>query len=167
MSATMTPMARSAVLSPDRRYRYALTRRWRPGGQAVLWVMLNPSTADAERDDATLRRILAYSQSWGYHALTVVNLYGYRATNPRDLFTADNPVGPDNDTHIERAASGHGRIVAAWGAHARPERVAAVLALPGMQRLSALALTASGQPRHPLYLPGGLLPRPWEQGLPR
>ena len=157
----MAEMTRSAVLSECHRYRYALTRRWDEGGEAVLWVMLNPSTADAGRDDATLRRITAYSRAWGFRALTVVNLYAYRATKPRDLFTAADPVGPDNDTHIERAAAEHTRIVAAWGANARAERIADVLALPGMHRLSALALTASGQPRHPLYLPGALLPLPW------
>jgi hypothetical protein len=153
-------MHRVAVLSPCCRYRYALTRRWGQG-EAVLWVMLNPSTADAEHDDATLRRIVAYSQAWGYRALTVVNLYAYRAARPRDMFAAADPVGSANDTHISRAAAEHTRIVAAWGAHARADRIAAVLNLPGMQNLNALALTASGQPRHPLYLPGGLFPRPW------
>ena len=153
-------MERSAVLSPCRRYRYALARRWGEG-EAVLWVMLNPSTADAERDDPTLRRVIGYSRAWGFSALTVVNLYAYRATDPRYLFAAPDPVGPDNDTHLTRAAGEHARTVAAWGAHARPERIAAVLALPGIRTLTALALTASGQPRHPLYLRGDLTPHPW------
>lgn len=160
MSATTTAMTRCAVLSACGRYRYTLHRRWGVG-EAVLWVMLNPSTADAERDDATIRRITGYAQAWGYGALSVVNLYAYRATRPREMFAAPDPVGPDNDLHITRAAAEHGRIVAAWGAHARPERIAAALTLPGMHRLGALALTATGQPRHPLYLPAGLFPRPW------
>jgi hypothetical protein len=158
-------MHRGAVLSPCRRYRYALTRRWGQG-DAVLWVMLNPSTADAEHDDATLRRITAYSRAWGHGALTAVNLYAYRAAKPREMFAAADPVGPDNDAHLTRAAAGHARIVAAWGAHARPDRIAAVLALPGMGSVTALALTASGQPRHPLYLPAGLFPRPWAPSPP-
>lgn len=159
-------MDRAAVLSQCGCYRYALARRWRAGGDAVLWVMLNPSTADAQRDDATIRRITAYSQAWGFRALTVVNLYARRATKPRDLFASPDPVGPDNDTHLTRAAAEHGRIVAAWGAHAHPDRIAAVLTLPGMHRLAALALTKDGQPRHPLYLPAGLFPRPWAPRLP-
>lgn len=160
MNALTDAMGRSAVISACGRYRYALTRRW-ASGDAVLWVMLNPSTADAQRDDATIRRIVAYSRSWGFGAASVVNLYAYRATRPQDLFRADDPVGPDNDAQLIRAAAQHACIVAAWGAHARAERIAAVLALPGMHRLAALALTASGQPRHPLYLPGNLVPRPW------
>lgn len=160
MSAQIEGMERSAVLSPCRRYRYALTRRWGTGA-SVAWVMLNPSTADADRDDPTLRRVTAYSRAWGFSALTVVNLYAYRATDPRDLFTAPDPVGPDNDAHVIRAAATSARIVAAWGAHARADRIAAALALPGMRDLTALALTASGQPRHPLYLPARLVARPW------
>lgn len=160
MTAPVDTMQRSALISTCGRYRYTLTSRWATG-EAVLWVMLNPSTADAEHDDATLRRITTYSHAWGYGALTVVNLYAYRATRPREMFTAADPVGPDNDTHITRAAATHRRIVAAWGAHARPDRIAAVLALPGMRTPTVLALTASGQPRHPLYLRADLTPRSW------
>jgi hypothetical protein len=151
---------RSAVISEDVRYRYRLDRRWGPGPR-VVWLMLNPSTADAEQDDATIRRIRAFSQGWGFSALTVVNLYAWRTTDPAGLWTAADPVGPDNDRHIaEVCATSH--VIAAWGAHARPDRIAAVLALPGMDGLRALAVTKTGQPRHPLYLRGNLTPQPWE-----
>lgn len=122
-----------------------------------------PSTADAQRDDPTLRRVTAYTRAWGYSAPSVVNLYAYRATDPRDLFTAPDPTGPDNDRHLTEALTGH-QAIAAWGAHARPERVAAFLALhprtPNVGPLKALALTRDGQPRHPLYLPANLVPYP-------
>jgi hypothetical protein len=151
---------RSAVISEDGRYRYRLDRRWGHGPR-VVWIMLNPSTADAEQDDPTLRRITAFSRGWGFSALTVVNLYAWRATDPADLWTASDPVGPDNDFHIaEVCATSH--VIAAWGAHARLDRIAAVLALPGMDGLRALAVTKTGQPRHPLYLRGDLTPQPWE-----
>jgi hypothetical protein len=150
---------RSAVISDDGQYRYRLDRRWGYGPRAA-WVMLNPSTADAEQDDATIRRIRAFSQAWGFSALTVVNLYAWRATDPAELWTAADPVGPDNDRHIvEACVTSH--VIAAWGAHARLDRIREVLALPGMDRLKALALTQSGQPRHPLYLRGNLKPEPW------
>lgn len=155
-------LTRSAVISDDGLYRYRLDRRWNSGAR-VAWIMLNPSTADAEQDDATIRRIRGFSQGWGFGALTVVNLYAWRATDPADLWTAPDPIGPDNDRHIaEVCATSH--VIAAWGAHARPDRIAAVLALPGMDGLRALAVTKTGQPRqprHPLYLRGDLTPQEW------
>jgi len=157
-------MARGAILSDDGLYRYALTREWDTGPTATF-IMLNPSTADAYSDDATIRRCVNYARSWGCGALLVVNLYGLRATDPRELWKAKDPVGPECDVHIVEAVGmareSGGPVVAAWGAHARPDRIAAVLELPGIQPLSALAVTATGQPRHPLYLRRGLTPQPW------
>lgn len=157
-------VARSAVVSDDGVYRYRLERRWAPGF-TVCWVMLNPSTADADTDDPTLRRIVGFSRRMGFGRAVVVNLYAYRATDPRELWRAADPVGPDNDRHIREVLAGH-VVVAAWGAHAKPGRIARFLAVhaqsPGAGRLHALAVTASGQPRHPLYLRGDLHPQPWE-----
>jgi hypothetical protein len=150
---------RSAVISDCGLYRYRLDRRW-SDGPTVAWLMLNPSTADARAEDATSRRIQAFSRSWGYGALTVVNLYAWRATDPRELWRTADPVGPDNDRHITEAVAGR-TVIAAWGANARPDRITAVLALPGMDRLHALELTKDGQPRHPLYLRRDLTPQPW------
>lgn len=156
-------VTRSAVISADGAYRYRLDRRWRAGA-AVAWVMLNPSTADADAEDATSRRCAAFSRSWGFGALSVVNLYALRATDPAELWLAKDPVGPENDRYIAEALTG-AAVVAAWGAGARPGRITEVLALhaatPGAGRLHALAVTASGQPRHPLYLRASLTPVPW------
>lgn len=160
-ASTLFGPRRTARLSACGRYRYLLTREWAPGPTATF-VMLNPSTADAEHDDATIRRCLGFSRAWGCGGLAVVNLYALRSTDPAALWIADDPVGPANDRHlVDAAACTDGPLVAAWGANARPGRIAAVLALPGMDRLTALAVTKAGQPRHPLYLPGGLTPQPW------
>lgn len=154
----------SAVLSDCGRYRYRLGREWADGPTAVF-VMLNPSTADALRDDPTIRRCIGYAQRWGCGALMVANLYAWRATDPADLWTTEDSVGPENDAHlcaaVTIAAESGGPLVAAWGANARQDRIDAVLALPGMDRLAALAVTKSGQPRHPLYLKADLSPQPW------
>jgi hypothetical protein len=158
--AAVAEMQRAAEISPCGRYRYALTRRW-SHGPTVGWVMLNPSTADSLVDDPTSRRCISFVKAWGYGGLVVANLYAFRATKPADLWKAADPIGPDNDGHLQHVAAGCDRIVAAWGAHARPDRIAAVLALPGMDRLAALALTNGGQPRHPLYLRGDLVPQHW------
>ncbi|WP_405883587.1 DUF1643 domain-containing protein [Streptomyces sp. NBC_01136] len=154
----------SAILSDCDRYRYLLGREWADGPTAVF-VMLNPSTADALTNDPTIRRCLRYAQDWGCGALMVANLYAWRATDPDELWTAEDPVGPENDAHLYAAATiaveSGGPLVGAWGANARPDRIAAVLALPGMDRLSALAVTKAGQPKHPLYLKADLVPQPW------
>lgn len=169
------PVVSSAVVSGCGRYRYWLGRAWSTA-PPVTFVMLNPSTADAHADDPTIRRCVNYARAWGYGGIWVVNLYAWRATDPRDLRTADDPVGPDNNAWLTWAArtttpttataattattATGAPIVAAWGAHADPERVRTVLGLTGMHRLTALAFTKSGQPRHPLYLPGHLTPVP-------
>lgn len=156
--------SRSAVLSPDSKYRYRLDRRWSPG-PTVAWIMLNPSTADGTSDEPTLTRITRFSKGWGFGALTVVNLYAWRATDPAELWTAADPVGPANDWHILQAVTGR-EVVVAWGAHARAERVAEVLKVlaeaTGAGRPHALALTKTGQPRHPLYLRADLPLSVWE-----
>lgn len=155
---------RSALLSPDGTYRYRLDRRWGTAPSAVF-VMLNPSTADATNDDPTIRRCVGFARRWGAGGLTVVNLYAFRATFPRDLWTAADPVGPDNDTHLQEVAIHAGLdrvpIIAAWGSHAKPERVREVVQLIGFRRLKSLGVTAAGQPRHPLYLQNDAQRSPW------
>lgn len=151
---------RRAVISECGLYRYRLDRVWNDALPTAAFIMLNPSTADGLTDDPTIRRCRTFAKAWGCGSLTVVNLYAWRATDPRQLWTAGNPVGPGNNRHLTEAAE-YAPLVAAWGANARPGRIAEVLALPGMQAMTALALTKSGQPRHPLYLPNGLTPQPW------
>lgn len=152
-------------------YRYSLSRRWATGaGQRIAtFVMLNPSTADAEADDPTIRRCVGFARALGCGALRVANLYALRATRPADLWAADDPVGPDNDAWLTTCAAvaeaTGGPLVAAWGQHARPDRVRAVLRLPGMHRLSAYGVTRAGHPRHPLYLPAAADLQPWPPTL--
>ncbi|OYO21954.1 hypothetical protein CGZ93_08440 [Enemella dayhoffiae] len=153
-------MLRTAVLSADLRYRYRLERTWGEQRPPALFVMLNPSTADAAVDDPTIRRCCGFAKAWGHGGLVVVNLFAFRATDPRDLFTADDPVGPDNDRHLIEAASVAEVVVAAWGAQAPAWRVEQVLPQLG-ERVVALALTKAGHPRHPLYLPASSQPAPW------
>lgn len=122
-------MNKSAVISPCERYRYALHRRWQIGNSSVLWVMLNPSTADADIDDPTIRRCLVFSQAWSFDHLMVGNLYALRSTQPAALWTADDPVGPENDAHLRAMAKGAAQIICAWGANAKQSRADAVIAL--------------------------------------
>lgn len=147
-----------AILSPDGRYRYLLRRTWSPEVVSAVFVMLNPSTADATVDDPTIRRCMSFAREWGCGGIRVVNLYALRSTDPTQLWAVNDPVGPDNDTHLAWALdSDHSPIVCAWGTNARQDRVDAFLELAaGRERpLFALGLTKNGHPRHPLYVKGG------------
>lgn len=155
----------TALLSPDGQYRYRLGRTWGEGPRATF-VMLNPSTADATTDDATIRRCIGFARDWGMAGLDVVNLYALRSRDPRKLWDHEDPVGPDNDAHLAdialKATRSSWPVVAAWGTHAKPARVTHLRALPGMQRLLHLGITKGGAPRHPLYVAKATTPRPWE-----
>jgi hypothetical protein len=146
---------RGARIDSTGRYRYTLWRGWDPGRPRVAFVMLNPSTAGAERDDPTLRRCIRFAHDWGFGSVEVVNLFALRSRSPRSLRRAADPVGPENDRHLLETAARARRIVAAWGVHgalgARDRAVTRILG--ARRRLHCLGTTAAGHPRHPLYLP--------------
>jgi hypothetical protein len=131
--------------------------------------MCNPSTADAERDDPTIRRCVRFARRWGYGGIVVRNLYALRTPHPRELRRHPDPIGVDNDTHL-MAACGDPITVCAWGSAGpgvteRGEAVLDTLAAFGAD-LRYLALTRAGAPRHPLYLPGHLTPIPFGSSTP-
>jgi hypothetical protein len=149
----------SAVISESGEYRYRLTRPSEvlsPERGGALFVMLNPSTADAELDDPTIRRCRGFARTWGCAGLAVANLYALRSTDPAALWWHLDPVGPENDQHLAALAREFGDVVCAWGANAKPERVSAFLALvrEAGARTWCLGVTKSGAPRHPLYVRG-------------
>lgn len=157
-----------AVLSADERHRYRLTRDLATLGTAdthVLWVMLNPSTADAETDDPTIRKCAGFARRWGLGALRVVNLWSYRATKPADLLAwdwkLDTTAVAENERWVrsELEDPSAALVVAAWGAHATRARRQGLpwvdvhdLAVSAGRSVHCLGLTGDGQPRHPLML---------------
>ena len=153
-------VGRAALVSACGQYRYRLTREVGPWPRIALFIMLNPSTADASNDDPTVRRCIGYAQRWSCGLLFVENLFAFRATDPRYITVVRDPVGPKNNDRIAgaacRAHESGGVVVAAWGTHgAHLERDRFVLSLlthtlgiPVM----CLGTTAEGFPRHPLYL---------------
>jgi hypothetical protein len=159
-----------AEFSPCGRYRYTLERRWdgKPFGSpgVVAWLMMNPSTADEQVDDPTVRRARDFTRRWGHGAMVVLNAFALRATRPAMLLEAEDPVGrPENDAAITRWAKQAEMVVAAWGLPPKPLwgrslEVAALLAAAGVQPV-ALKVTQSGQPGHPLYIGGETRPVPW------
>jgi hypothetical protein len=156
---TSVHVVRAAVLSPCGGYRYELRRMW-SDGPVCGWIMLNPSTADAERDDPTIRRCMGFARSWGFTGIVVRNLYALRATDSRELRAHRCPVGEDNDVYLMDSTA-DAITVCAWGAHGdRGDAVLNALADAGAN-LHYLALTQAGKPRHPLYLPADLTPIPF------
>jgi len=154
----------SAVFDESREYRYLLTRIWDPSRKPMVFVMLNPSTADAFVEDPTIRRCLSFAKREQAGGVVVVNLFGLRSTDPRALRHHPDPVGPLNDVFIRQATAGASMVVAAWGAagveHGRGARVTETLLARGVE-LQCLGTTSTGQPRHPLYLPGTAVLEPY------
>ena len=158
-----------AVYSDCESYRYSLTRTWAPEGPRLLFVMLNPSTADERRNDPTVERCERRARRLGYGAFRVANLFALRATDPRDMRRAAEPVGPENDRSLRRGAAWADHIIAAWGVHGahrgRGAEVARLLAATGAP-LFHLGCSKGGHPRHPLYLSYACDPRPWDGTTP-
>lgn len=157
------------VLSPCERYRYWLTREVNEEKQeAVTFVMLNPSTADATQDDPTIRRCMRFAKDWGYGWLIVVNLFALRSTNPDHLY-ADatfDPIGPENDSYIKKACSLTTEVVCAWGNHGEyMDRGNAVRGIIERERREPMIfkLTGARQPIHPLYQRADLVPFFWKE----
>ena len=154
---------RNADFSPCRTWRYTLKRVWDKRKPVVLFILLNPSTADAEKDDPTNRRGINYAMSWGYGACVFCNLFAFRTPYPKVMKAEREPVGPENDLWILEEHAKAAVTVAAWGTHGvhrgRDRQVKGLLA-----GLNHLGLTKGGHPRHILYLPKRLVPQVWEKG---
>lgn len=149
-------MRGAAKFSDDRYYRYVLGRFWGncEVDMPVTWIMLNPSTASATRNDPTIRKCIQFSHHWGYDSLYVVNLFAKRSSDPKDLLLWDDPVGPDNDKWICWAVKKSPTVVLAWGSNGWrwQERVKEVLKLISPRESRCLGYTNHGHPRHPLML---------------
>lgn len=159
-----------AVISGCGKYRYQLTRRWSDCGPDAVFIMLNPSTADGYKNDATIRRCVGFAKSFGCGGLSVVNLFAYRATSPADMKAAADPVGPDNELQFKSAVyaatevESPGPVICAWGnngAHLGQDKVALGWLCDMKVPPTALRVTGAGQPEHPLRLPKILTPQPY------
>jgi hypothetical protein len=142
-----------AQFSECRTWRYGLWRIWDWQGHAncVAFIGLNPSTADETLDDPTIRRCIGFAKRWGFGGCYMLNAYAFRATDPRVMKQAADPVGPGNDEALAYYRSRVGLIIAAWGVHCEPERERRVCEVIG-QPIYCLGKTKDGRPKHPLYL---------------
>jgi hypothetical protein len=153
-----------AEFSPDQRYRFVLTRAWDilPSSYA-MFVGLNPSTATAEVDDPTVQKCWRWSRAWGFGSFAMLNVYAYRARDPRALRAVEDPVGAGNDALLSEYARGAALVVAAWGVgigdRERLRRIRELLS--SAADVHCLGENDDGSPRHPLYLPRDTQPRLW------
>lgn len=174
MSALSLPglgveLSSGATFSPCRRYRYRLHRQLEVGpARRVLFLMLNGSKANERRSDNTVTRCVNFTRSWGFNWLEVANLFGWMATDPRDLLTVEDPVGPDNDAAILAAAREASIVVCAWGTHTflrrlLPPRARDVVAqlCDARIQLHILGTAKDGMPLHPLMQRADLKPVLW------
>lgn len=154
----MTYLENDAVISECSKYRYLLRRTWDHARPRVLYVMLNPSTADAAKDDATIRSCVRLANGLGYGSMEVVNVFGWRATKPEELLTATDPCGPQNEDHVRAALGRCDSPICAWGAWP-PAEAASTYIRNAIRAARPAAFcfgkTASGAPKHPLYIKSG------------
>lgn len=154
-----------AIFSLDRDYRYSLWRRWDDGPFAAF-CCLNPSTADDVNNDPTVSRCVNFSKRWGYSAFVMLNIFAYRATDPKTMKSQDDPIGPENDAAIRELSSKAGLVVCAWGTHGshmnRCNDVKSLLIDSTGNNIWHLGLTKHGFCKHPLYLRCDTQPVRWK-----
>ncbi len=137
-------------------YRYSLWRAWSNDSPRIVFVLLNPSTADEKRNDPTIRRCIGFARTWEFGSVEVVNLFAYRATDATKLLKVDDPVGEENNYYLVQAVDRCSTVVVGWGTRGmllgRDREVMQLLA--GRKGMYCLGLTNDGLPRHPLYVRG-------------
>lgn len=155
MNSLNTPTG--AIFSPCHNYRYALWRIWKPDQPYILFIGLNPSKADAQRNDPTIRRCIGFAKQWGYGGVYVTNLFSWRTCYPKMLKATPDPIGPETDDWMLHLKKGAHAVVACWGNHGGwGDRHQSVIAM--FPQLYCLKLTKQGYPAHPLYLPYTIKP---------
>ncbi len=151
-----------AVISECGQYRYVLTRDIMhitapKGDKTVVFIGLNPSTADAKLDDNTIRKCIGFAQRWGMHHLVMLNLFAFRATDPEDMLATEDPIGEENNMHLGQISMAADLVVCAWGRDGsylnRAEEFLATYHELLKVRLHCLGMNKDGSPKHPLYVP--------------
>jgi hypothetical protein len=159
-----------ATFSEDRSHRWSLWRRWEAGcslGRMLPFIGLNPSTADESLDDPTVRRCISFAHAWNYGGMVMLNIFAFRATDPKDMKSAAHPIGPSNDHALLEVSKACGRVICCWGTHgAYMNRGEEVVHLLGKKDIPFfhLGLTKDGHPKHPLYLLASTQPALWRPG---
>lgn len=150
-------MIYDATISECKKYRYRLSRVWNKNLPIICFIMLNPSTADDQKDDRTINRIINFAKSWGFGGVVVVNLYGFRSSKPKDLRQQQDPEGPDNRRHVTEVIGEADMVIYAWGNNKREPNWLRNL----VENPYCIDISKTGIPKHPLYLKSILQPKPY------
>lgn len=152
-------MKKEAIISKCKKYRHWLTRSWDDKKELAAFIMLNPSTADDKIDDPTIKRCIDFAISWGFGGFVVVNLFDYRATDPKDLKKAEAPCSELANHFVKQAIEQCSLIVPAWGNHGdylgRSTEIKSLIESYGFpEYFQCLGFNKTGEPKHPLYIKG-------------
>lgn len=166
MDSLFNDIEKGAEISECGKYRYRLWRVWDRSKPFVMFLMLNPSTADANVDDPTIRRCIGFAKSWGYGGIVVCNLFAYRATNPKELLNVCDPVGPENQQHLDECIQESEKVIFAWGNSLIVKKLFNKLGYLSMVKFKTskshfLVRSKDNTPMHPLYLKADLKPIPY------
>ena len=159
MTTLWPSSAHGADFSSNRKHRFALWRAWDESKPEVMFIGLNPSTANEEKNDPTIRKVIKFAVNWGYGSVTMLNLFTYVTTYPEELKTCKNPLLQADVTLISYARDAD-KIIFAWGNFKEAqERAKQVIAM--FPNAYCLVKNKDGSPRHPLYVPGNTEPVPF------
>jgi hypothetical protein len=148
-------MKKHAIISRNGKYRYQLSRIWDEEKPNILFIMLNPSTADKDVNDPTTNRVIKFAKYWGYGGIFICNLYAYRSTDPNDLKYIDDPIGKNNIKHIRKLIGLTEKVIYAWGNNQKePEWLCDLVNTP-----YCIDISIKGIPKNPLYLKNNLQPK--------
>ena len=143
-------MIRTATFSKDRAYRYTLSREWQSTMPRAVFICLNPSVASEYEDDPTVRKCIGFAKRWGCGSLTIVNLFALVETDPAKMKRHPNPIGDENDAHIQSVARSAAFVIAAWGGDGSHMNRAADVCRMLNGQVKCLGRTRDGFPRHPV-----------------
>jgi len=147
---------KNAIFDTTKKYRYLLMRQWSENNAQITWIMLNPSTADENIDDPTIRRCIGFSKLYNAGKMEIVNLFSYRSTTPQTLYTINDPIGKETDQYILNSVKSADKVIIAWGNHGklnnRSKYVINDLLSPYHNKIYTLKLLKNKEPGHPLYI---------------
>ena len=152
-----------AIFSDCKKYRYALFRIWDKERGKIAFIGLNPSTADEIKNDSTVSTCIRHAKSWGFGGMIMLNIFAYRATDPKKMKSADNPIGTKNDQAIKKYTGLRevSKVICAWGndgAYLNRGREVCEAIIERRVVTYAFKVNQSGEPHHPLYLPKDIVP---------